>query len=216
MIHFSKTQCINTHLISDLYSGTPPPTENLHLFGHVWDHSFTTLTRHFDSKDKTVAHSGFFTHSVTGNLIKKVAMFVISPYRVYEHSLQGTGRFDDVSGFTFDPSQHEAEIYDEAFKVAERQLRERGMLIIIDDSDFAERASIEQKLEGLENNRWQVVLIKLVDEESLHSSEPGQSNQLLTSIQIQASKLDEYFATLRMAEITTTQYDHVGASYVLH
>jgi hypothetical protein len=163
-----------------------------------------------------VQNSGFFTHHITGNLIKKVRMFVIAPSTVHEHSLHGTGRFDDVSGFTFIQSQRETDIYDEALEVADKQLEEGGMLIIIDDSDFAERASIEQKLEGFAGNQWQVVFIKLSDEESLEGTIPGSCNQHLTKVQIRSSKLDEYFESLRMAQITTTQYGHIGASYVLH
>ena len=143
-------------------------------------------------------------------------MFVIAPSTVHEHSLHGTGRFDDVSGFTFVQSQREADIYDEALEVADKQLEEGGMLIIIDDSDFAEKASIEQKLEGFAANQWQVVFIKLSDEESLEGTIPNSPNQHLTRIQMRSSKLDEYFESLRMAQITTTQYGHLGASYALH
>jgi hypothetical protein len=164
----------------------------------------------------TVQNDGFFTHSITGRLIKKVRMFVVATTTVYEHCLHGTGRFDDVSGFTFDPSQREADIYDEALEVADKQLEEGGMLIIIDDSDFADKASIEQKLEGFAGNQWQLVFIKLTDEDSLEGTIPGSCNQHLTKVQIRSSKLDEYFESLRMAQITTTQYGHLGASYVLH
>jgi hypothetical protein len=141
---------------------------------------------------------------------------MIAPTTVYDHSLHGTGRFDDVSGFTFDPSQYGPDIYDEAFRVADKQLDESGMLLIIDDSDFSERVSIEKMLESHEGNRWQVVLIKLSNEDSQENTRPGRSNQHLTKVQIRSSKLDEYFESLRMAQITTTQYGHLGASYVLH
>ena len=135
---------------------------------------------------------------------------MIAPTTVYDHSLHGTGRFDDLSGFTFDPSQREHNIYDVAFKVAKKQLDEGGMLVIIDDSDVSERASIEQKLEPLHGNQWEVILIKLSDEESQGDSAACSSNQLLTRVQIATSKLDEYFESLRMAQITTTQYAHIG------
>ena len=160
--------------------------------------------------------SNYFTHPATGNLIKKSKIYVIAPATVRDHPPHGTGRFDDVSGFSFDPSQREADIYEDAFEVADKQLEEGGMLVIIDDSDFSERASIEQKLEGFAANQWQVVFIKLSDEDSLEGTVPGSCNQHLTRVQMQSSKLDEYFKSLRMAQITTTQYGHLGASYVLH
>ena len=160
--------------------------------------------------------SEYFTHAVTGHLIKKASIFMIAPTTVYDHSLHGTGRFDDVSGFTFDPSQYGPDIYDEAFRVADKQLDESGMLLIIDDSDYSERASIEQLLKNFEGNQWQVVLIKLSDEDSQENTGQGHSNQHLTRVHIRPSELDEYFALLRMAQITTTQYAHVGATYVLH
>ena len=174
------------------------------------------LTRNAHSKDQVVPNTEFFTHPVTGNLIKKARMFVIAPSTVHEHCLHGTGRYDDVSGFAFDPSQREPDIYEDAFEVAQKQLEEGGMLIIIDDSNFAEKASVEQKLEGFAGNQWQVVFIKLSDEDSLEGTIPGSCNQHLTRVQIRSSKLDEYFESLRMAQITSTQYGHLGTSYVLH
>ena len=163
-----------------------------------------------------VLYSRFFTHPVIRNLIKKVRIFLVAPTTVYDHSLHGTGRFDDVSGFSFDASQVGPEIYKDAFKVPQDQLEESGMLIIIDDSDFSEMASIEQQLETLHGNQWEVILIKLSDEVSQGDSAACTSNQLLTRVHIRRSGLDEYFESLRMAQTTITQYAHVGASYVLH
>ena len=136
-----------------------------------------------------------FKHPVTGHLIRKMRVYLVTPASVNEYAFYGIGRFEDISGFTFDSSLDPSSMYQEALEIASKQLVDGGTLVIVIDPGVSEWTPNSRQIEMMTGHKWRVAILRVVD-----SHQPSTysilKNVNITIAQVSADRLDQAFAVL--------------------